>query len=612
MQKSFSLLLALITLFALALSANAATVTWTGGGADNFASNPANWSGNIIPLYGDNVIFDATSIKDCTWDISVTLASLTKKSGYTGKITKISGITLTIAKNFYPPEAPTGLSATTVSSSQINLSWTDNSNKEAGFKIERKIGADGTYSQIATVGTNVTAFSNTGLTVGTTYYYRVRAYNFVDNSNYSNEANATTPNPDSDGDGLTDYEESLIGTDPLNPDTDGDGVNDKNDPFPLDPTKNGAPTATTNQATNVNGNSATLNATVNPNSLQTTVYFEYGTTPYQYTTPQQPIGSGTSNVSVSANITSISPNTTYHYRVVAANIAKTTYGSDMSFTTPPITLTIISPLNNSTMSRPDVMVKGTITNTTGKETGVTVNGIVATVYSNQFVINHVPLSEASNTITVTATDTAGNTATTAVIVNAITSSPHATLIANIESGTSPLTTYFSISTELPNAVATYKMDFEGDGSIDYTGTAFDNISHTYTTEGIYYPTVTVIDTQGTTYSDTIAIVVLNTSQLDALLRAKWEAMRNSLSNRDTATALTYISSNTRTSYQEMFNALISQLPSIVATQTGFNLISVTNNVAKYELVTRESGNKIYSYEVIFIKDEKGIWMIQEF
>ncbi len=90
------------------------------------------------------------------------------------------------------PTAPSSLTATKASSSQINLSWTDNSNNETGFKIERKTGAGGTYSQIATVGASVTSYSNTGLSNGTVYYYRVRAYNSVGNSSYSNEANACT------------------------------------------------------------------------------------------------------------------------------------------------------------------------------------------------------------------------------------------------------------------------------------------------------------------------------------------------------------------------------------------------------------------------------------
>ncbi len=90
------------------------------------------------------------------------------------------------------PSAPSGLSATAVSSSQINLSWTDNSSNETGFRIERKIGSGGTYGEITTVGAGVTSYNNTSLSASTNYYFRVRAYNGTGNSAYSNEANATT------------------------------------------------------------------------------------------------------------------------------------------------------------------------------------------------------------------------------------------------------------------------------------------------------------------------------------------------------------------------------------------------------------------------------------
>jgi hypothetical protein len=78
-----------------------------------------------------------------------------------------------------------------VSSSQINLSWTDNSNNETGFKVERSKNGKG-FSQLATVGANVTTYSDTGLNRTTTYYYRVRAVNAGGNSAYSNIASATT------------------------------------------------------------------------------------------------------------------------------------------------------------------------------------------------------------------------------------------------------------------------------------------------------------------------------------------------------------------------------------------------------------------------------------
>ena len=92
------------------------------------------------------------------------------------------------------PAAPSGLKATAVSRSQINLSWTDNSTNETGFKIERCTGATCTnFSQIATVGANVTAYSNKKLSRNTTYSYRVRAYNAAGNSGYSDPVSATTP-----------------------------------------------------------------------------------------------------------------------------------------------------------------------------------------------------------------------------------------------------------------------------------------------------------------------------------------------------------------------------------------------------------------------------------
>ncbi|MFN0157081.1 MAG: S8 family serine peptidase [Bacteroidota bacterium] len=90
------------------------------------------------------------------------------------------------------PTPPTNLQAVVVSSSQINLSWTDNANNETGFRIERKTGSGGSYSEIDTRGANITTYQNTGLSAGTTYYYRVRAHNGGGNSGYTNEANGTT------------------------------------------------------------------------------------------------------------------------------------------------------------------------------------------------------------------------------------------------------------------------------------------------------------------------------------------------------------------------------------------------------------------------------------
>jgi hypothetical protein len=74
-----------------------------------------------------------------------------------------------------------------VSGTKATLTWDDQSSNESGFEIERKTGTKGVYGQLATVGPNVTSYTDTGLRPGTTYFYRVRAYNEKGHSAYSGE-----------------------------------------------------------------------------------------------------------------------------------------------------------------------------------------------------------------------------------------------------------------------------------------------------------------------------------------------------------------------------------------------------------------------------------------
>lgn len=90
------------------------------------------------------------------------------------------------------PQPPSTLSATAISSVQINLSWNSHSDNEMGFKIERSSSLNGTYSIIATLNPGVISYSDMGLSGNTAYFYRVYAFNNVGASTASNVANATT------------------------------------------------------------------------------------------------------------------------------------------------------------------------------------------------------------------------------------------------------------------------------------------------------------------------------------------------------------------------------------------------------------------------------------
>jgi hypothetical protein len=320
----------------------------------------------------------------------------------------------------------------------------------------------------------------------------------------------------------------------------------------------------------------------------------------------------------------ITPNTGYHVtdvkvdgvsqgaitgypfiNVIANHTISATFVADANT----ITLTIDTPSDGTTISRPDIMVKGTVTNAGGYETGVSVNGVAANVYGNEFVANHVPLQEGSNVITVTAADINGGTSTVSITVTAVTTGKYIRLTADTESGVAPLVTKLRIDGTF--SIANSLLNSTGPTQPEILSSSADQYRVKMTTEGLYYFTASVTGPDGNLYQDTIGVAATNMTALDNLLRGKWSAMTTSLNSKNIATALTYISTGTKAKYQQMFNAIIDQLPAMVATQTEFNFVSFKDSAATFELVTSESGG-VYSYEVIFVKDANGLWLIQDF
>ncbi len=109
-------------------------------------------------------------------------------------------------------------------------------------------------------------------------------------------------------------------------------------------TATGPPVVATKSATLIASFSATLNGSLDPHGLVTTVHFQYGTTAsYGSTTPVQ-TQNGDTYRNIAANISGLSPNTVYHFQLVATNSAGTRFGSDRTFTTlaatgPPVVTT---------------------------------------------------------------------------------------------------------------------------------------------------------------------------------------------------------------------------------------------------------------------------------
>ena len=174
---------------------------WDQGGYSS--GNPGEFSSYDPGFDKDCHLTDSTSnpspsyIGDKAVNTTVSLGSIissrstTLSCAHSGTIAdSVTSRTVTFNVVIPPPLAPSGLTATAVSSSQINLSWVNNSTNETGFIIERDFSGVPEIIKIMPAGS--TSYADIGLISNTFYRYRVRATGDGGDSNPSNDATATT------------------------------------------------------------------------------------------------------------------------------------------------------------------------------------------------------------------------------------------------------------------------------------------------------------------------------------------------------------------------------------------------------------------------------------
>ena len=116
---------------------------------------------------------------------------------------------------------------------------------------------------------------------------------------------------------------------------------------------------------------------------------------------------------------------------------------------------------------------------------------------------------------------------------------------------------------------------------------------------------------GQTYSDSVTVTVMSKTHLDALLKTKWTAMRMALAAGDVLSAVANFSEFTKDSYQEEFTGIAQSLPQVAAAKSNITMVKVEDNQAEYDLRDVIDG-VAYSYYLLFLKDENGIWKIRNF
>jgi phosphodiesterase/alkaline phosphatase D-like protein len=294
--------------------------------ASNFLAPPGKFTALAVDVDRTaNEVFVAGGISNQVADVEITKHNLagTELDSFGAGVTTVGNNQVGLAVNpatgnvyasrsngdvriwseVQPPTVVTG-SATSIGQTTATLNGTVNPNAQAVTACEFEYGTTTSYGQTAPCVPDAA-------TIGS------------GSSPVSVSANVTGLNPD------TEYHFRLTATNAAAGETNGNDGTFETDAIP-------APTATTGAASSIAQTTATLNASVNPNgSNVTSCQLQYGTTTsYGQTAACTPSpGSGSSAVSVSANITGLTAGTEYHFRVVATNGGGTTNGSDATFST---------------------------------------------------------------------------------------------------------------------------------------------------------------------------------------------------------------------------------------------------------------------------------------
>ena len=276
----------------------------------------------------------------------------------------------------------------------------------------------------------------------------------------------------------------------------------------------------------------------------------------------------------------------------------------------PLELTITAPLNGETINKAGTHVRGTV-RSSSTDMGITVNGVPATISEDEWIVNNIPLSPGENAITATATDALGFVSKKTIAIHTEHNLQEVMLRANVFSGIAPLQIHFLADTNHGVPFTVYRMDFDGDGAVDYSGASFQDISHTYPQEGVYYPELTATDQQANTYSDRIAIVVFSASAMNEMLLNKWEKMTCALKNSRVEDAVSHFLGSSQERYRSLFMSLMDILPEIVLPIDSLELVALEDGVAEYRLKTTEDAEEV-TYYIYFALDNSGIWKIQQF
>ena len=236
----------------------------------------------------------------------------------------------------------------------------------------------------------------------------------------------------------------------------------------------------------------------------------------------------------------------------------------------------------------------------------------ATVSGSRFIVNHVPLTLGSNTISTTAMDANGLTTTTTRSITASTGN-YIRISSNIDSGTGPLN--ISLRLDGSFSIASPQMSYSGPVPVTLTpGASSTEYTATLTAEGPYTFTASATAPDGQTYSDSLTVTVVPRYQLEMQLQNKWAGIRSKFTQGDVEGAVSYLVSYRQALYRQIFTGFGPRLPSLADDTATLKLVYSTNGLVKCILIRQEDvlgTQKSVAYPVYYSK-ENGTWKLQKY
>lgn len=270
-------------------------------------------------------------------------------------------------------------------------------------------------------------------------------------------------------------------------------------------------------------------------------------------------------------------------------------------------LTVTSPAPNAAIAADFILVRGTYD--APPNSGVTVNGTVArNDGQGQFFVNNLPLVDGENSINVILTTADGQTQTQTLTVTRGGAAPFQ-MVAEPDAGFGPLTTTLRVHNRTANLITEFSINNVGDGQLDISRADQESLGTiTYRTPGVYQPTLTLVDSLGNTYTQTMLLLVRDSVAHEQTLTRAWNEFSNGLSAGDKNAAMAYLSDGAKAKYGPVFDDLLPHLAAIVAGWSAPQTSKLSETFAEFA-INRTIDGVMRLFLVYLLQGHDGVWRI---